>query len=108
MQRINVKRGLDLPINGAPVQEISDTAEPSSVAVLGPDYEGMKPTMVVNVGDRVREGQLLFEDKKTPGVRYTSPGCGTIAGCASTRTNTTSRFRKCWRTPRRVNGCWWR
>lgn len=39
----------------------------------------MKPTMAVKVGDRVRLGQLLFTDKKTPGVKYTSPGCGTVA-----------------------------
>jgi Na+-transporting NADH:ubiquinone oxidoreductase subunit A len=38
----------------------------------------MKPTMEVQVGDRVREGQLLFTDKKTPGVRYTAPGCGEV------------------------------
>jgi Na+-transporting NADH:ubiquinone oxidoreductase subunit A len=79
MQRITVKRGLDLPIAGSPRQEVFDAAEPKSVAVLGPDYVGMKPTMSVQVGERVREGQLLFEDKKTPGVRYTSPGCGTVA-----------------------------
>jgi Na+-transporting NADH:ubiquinone oxidoreductase subunit A len=34
--------------------------------------------MAVSEGDRVREGQLLFVDKKTEGVRYTSPGCGTV------------------------------
>jgi Na+-transporting NADH:ubiquinone oxidoreductase subunit A len=34
--------------------------------------------MEVQVGDRVREGQLLFTDKKTPGVRYTAPGCGEV------------------------------
>jgi len=39
----------------------------------------MKPTMEIKVGDRVRQGQLLFTDKKTPGVRYTSPGTGVIA-----------------------------
>jgi Na+-transporting NADH:ubiquinone oxidoreductase subunit A len=78
MQRITIRKGLDLPITGSPRQEICKGDEPRSVAVLGPDYVGMKPTMAVNVGDKVREGQLLFEDKKTPGVRYTSPGCGTV------------------------------
>jgi Na+-transporting NADH:ubiquinone oxidoreductase subunit A len=39
----------------------------------------MKPTMEVQVGDRVKLGQLLFTDKKTPGVRYTSPGAGTVS-----------------------------
>ena len=35
--------------------------------------------MHVKVGDSVQRGQLLFEDKKTPGVRYTAIGDGKIA-----------------------------
>jgi Na+-transporting NADH:ubiquinone oxidoreductase subunit A len=38
----------------------------------------MKPTMEVQVGDKVKTGQLLFVDKKNPGVKYTSPGSGKI------------------------------
>lgn len=50
-----------------------------SVAIIGTDYVGMKPTMEVKVGDRVKLGQVLFTDRKTVGVRYTSPGCGTVS-----------------------------
>jgi Na+-transporting NADH:ubiquinone oxidoreductase subunit A len=39
----------------------------------------MKPTMEVKVGDTVKKGQLLFSDKKTPGVKYTSPATGTVS-----------------------------
>ena len=35
------------------------------------DYQGMKPTMAVRVGESVSQGQLLFEDKKNPGVKFT-------------------------------------
>jgi len=78
MQRIKITKGLNLPISGAPRQEVSDGPPVDTVAVLGPDYVGMKPTMMVQVGDRVKEGQVLFSDKKTPGVLYTSPGCGEV------------------------------
>lgn len=74
-----VKRGLRLPITGEPVQEIDVGRAPIKVAVLGGDYVGMRPTMKVAVGDTVKRGQVLFEDKKTPGVRYTSPGAGRVA-----------------------------
>lgn len=50
-----------------------------SVAVLGFDYPGMKPTMDVQVGDRVKLGQVLFSDKKTPGVVFTAPGAGVVS-----------------------------
>ncbi|MDA1343780.1 MAG: Na(+)-translocating NADH-quinone reductase subunit A, partial [Proteobacteria bacterium] len=49
-----------------------------SVAVLGMDYVGMKPTMLVNKGDTVKLGQILFEDKKNPGVVFTAPGAGIV------------------------------
>ncbi len=75
----NIRRGLTLPIQGAPEQRIDAARTPSRVAVVADDYPGMKPTMHVAAGDGVRTGQLLFEDKKTPGVRYTSPGTGTVA-----------------------------
>jgi Na+-transporting NADH:ubiquinone oxidoreductase subunit A len=39
----------------------------------------MKPTMLVDEGDRVKLGQVLFTDKKTAGVNYTSPGGGVVA-----------------------------
>ncbi|GMG88173.1 Na(+)-translocating NADH-quinone reductase subunit A [Biformimicrobium ophioploci] len=35
--------------------------------------------MAVQVGDRVKLGQLLFTDKKTEGVRYTAPAAGTVS-----------------------------
>lgn len=75
---IKIKKGLDLPIKGAPEQQIGSTATVSKVAVLGEEYVGMRPTMHVQVGDVVKKGQLLFEDKKNPGVKYVSPASGEI------------------------------
>ncbi|MFK7159929.1 Na(+)-translocating NADH-quinone reductase subunit A [Marinospirillum sp. MEB164] len=76
---IKIKQGLDLPIAGAPSQTISDGKAVRSVAVLGPDYVGMKPTMAVAVGDEVKLGQILFTDKKNPGVHYTAPAAGKVS-----------------------------
>ncbi|WP_339485679.1 Na(+)-translocating NADH-quinone reductase subunit A [Pseudomonas sp. EL_65y_Pfl2_R95] len=76
---IKIKNGLDLPITGAPAQRIEAARPVRSVAVIGYDYHGMKPTMDVQVGDRVKLGQVLFADKKTPGVVYTAPGAGVVS-----------------------------
>ena len=75
---IKVRRGLDLPIAGAPEQVIHDGPKISQVAVLGSDYPGMKPTMEVREGDRVTRGQVLFSDKKNPGVVFTAPAPGKV------------------------------
>ena len=76
---IRIRRGLDLPISGAPDQSIEPGPALREVALLGADYVGMKPTMEVAVGDRVKLGQVLFSDKKNPGVQFTFPGCGEVA-----------------------------
>lgn len=73
-----LKKGLDLPICGAPNQQIDDGPIVSRVALVGPDYVGMKPTMAVEPGDRVRAGQAVFLDKKQPGVVHTAPGAGVV------------------------------
>jgi len=75
---IKIKKGLDLPITGTPAQTIDTSKSVSEVALVGFDYNGMKPTMDVQEGDRVKCGQLLFTDKKTAGVRYTSPASGVV------------------------------
>ncbi|NLC00605.1 MAG: Na(+)-translocating NADH-quinone reductase subunit A [Pseudomonas formosensis] len=76
---IRIKRGLELPITGSPEQRIEDARPARSVALIGFDYHGMKPTMEVQVGDRVKAGQILFSDKKTPGVIYTAPASGVVS-----------------------------
>jgi len=75
---IKIKKGLTLPINGQPDLKISEGNPVRRVAVIGPDYIGMKPDFVVSIGDRVKLGQLLFTDKKMPLIRYTAPGSGTV------------------------------
>lgn len=74
---ITIKKGLDLPINGAPTDDISHHS-PSHVALIGYDYIGMRPTMLVAEGDTVAKGQALFEDKKRAGVLHTAPASGRI------------------------------
>ena len=76
---INIKKGLDLPVAGKPEQAIGEGRTVRSVAVLGDDYPGMKPTMLVAEGDMVAKGQVLFSCKKTEGVVYTAPAAGRVS-----------------------------
>ncbi|EHM48923.1 Na(+)-translocating NADH-quinone reductase subunit A [Yokenella regensburgei] len=76
---IKITKGLNLPIAGIPVSQISAGAPVKRVALLGEEYVGMRPSMAVQEGDRVKKGQLLFEDKKNPGVRFTSPASGVVS-----------------------------
>ena len=75
---ITIKKGLDLPIAGKPAQVIHSGKAVNQVAILGEEYVGMRPSMKVREGDVVKKGQVLFEDKKNPGVVFTAPASGTI------------------------------
>ena len=74
-----IKKGLDIPLKGRPDERIDVATDVKTVAVLGSDYIGLKPTMLVREGDQVKVGTPLFEDKKNPGVIVTSPAAGTVA-----------------------------
>ncbi len=76
---ITIKKGLDLPIAGSPEQVIRSGNTVTEVALLGEEYVGMRPSMKVREGDVVKKGQVLFEDKKNPGVLFTAPASGTIS-----------------------------
>lgn len=76
---IKITKGLDLPIAGQPDQQRIDDVAVTRVAVKGEEYNGLRPSMAVKEGDRVVKGQLLFEDKKIPGVRFTAPASGTVS-----------------------------
>lgn len=74
----HIKKGLDLPICGAPKMQVEEGPPVSHVALVGEDYQDMKPTLLVVEGEQVILGQPLFSDKKNPKILYTSPASGKV------------------------------
>jgi Na+-transporting NADH:ubiquinone oxidoreductase subunit A len=77
-QRIRINKGLDIPISGKPEEKVDPGCPVRSVALLGNDYIGLKPKILVKEGDNVKQGQVLFIDKRDPNVMYTAPGSGKV------------------------------
>jgi len=75
---IKTKKGLNLPISGNPSLDVDSSTAINSVAILGADFIGLKPTMMVEEGDVVHLGQKLFENKKNPGTYVTAPSSGVV------------------------------
>lgn len=76
---IYIKKGMNLPISGALNEANSKHVGATKyVAVVGVDYLGLRPSMKVEVGSSVQKGQVLFEDKKNPGVVFTAPQSGVV------------------------------
>lgn len=77
-ESVKSTKGLDIPIGGAPASVIEDARDVGSVAVLGADYVGLEPKMLVSQGDRVTLGQPLFQQKRDPSIVFTAPATGTV------------------------------
>lgn len=86
MGHIKITKGLDIPIEGKPqgsVKPLISAGEassffPSRIALMLQDFEEIKFRLLVKVGDVVKIGQPLAEDKSTPGRMFVSPAAGTI------------------------------
>ena len=78
MQQHTLKKGLDVPVLGAPDTRIEDAAEVRTVAILGQDYIGLKPRLSVQEGDVIAAGAPVFAHKDTPEVRVTAPVSGRV------------------------------
>lgn len=78
MKQFTLRKGLDLPITGAPRQEVGPSEPVSSVAVLGDDYIDLKPRVVVSEGDQVVAGSPVFFDKNMPEAQVVSPVSGRV------------------------------
>ena len=76
--QIRLKKGLDLPISGAALCEVTAHVAPDLVAVKPTDFRGLVPRLLVKEGDAVKAGTPLFADKKNPAVVFCSPVSGTV------------------------------
>ena len=75
---VRVRKGLDIPIAGAPEQRIHGAEPVGWVALVVRDFRGLRPQLLVEVGGRVVLGQPVLIDKHNPDVAFTSPGCGEV------------------------------
>ena len=80
MMPIRIVKGLDIPIAGAPEPTIADGARVSSVALLGGDYVGLRPTMQIDEGAEIARGEPLFVDRRHPEIVFAAPGGGIVRG----------------------------
>ena len=75
---IIIKKGLSINLAGSPSQTEIHSKTTAKVAVNAADFVGLKPRVLVQVGDVVKAGEGLFIDKQQPEVLYTAPVAGKI------------------------------
>lgn len=72
-----ISRGLDIPFKGSPAP-LTLSKNTSENALVGLDYKGLKPRMLVKEGEVVSCGQPIIEDKRVEGTYFCAPVSGTI------------------------------
>ena len=78
MKRFQLRKGLDVPIEGAPRAEIEAAPQVGTVGILGDDYIGLKPRILVAEGDTVAPGTPVMIHKDQPEVQIVSPVAGQV------------------------------
>ena len=75
---LELKKGLDIPISGAPAQVVTKAVKSGTVALKPTDFKGLTPRLLVKEGDSVLAGSPVYCDKQRPEVLFTSPVSGTV------------------------------
>jgi Na+-transporting NADH:ubiquinone oxidoreductase subunit A len=76
--QIKIRRGLDLPVEGSPRQEIGVALPVSHVGIVGRDYPGLKLGPLVEEGARVAVGEPVLRDRADPRIVCTAPAAGLV------------------------------
>lgn len=77
---INLKKGLDINLEGSAAYDVEENAAVSTFAMQPKNFVGMTPIPKVEVvvGDEVKAGDVVYYDKKNPEVKYCAPVSGEI------------------------------
>ncbi len=78
MQLFSLRKGLNVPISGASGPGIEQAPDVSTVGIVGDDYIGLKPRILVSEGDKVSAGTPILLNKDLPEVNVVSPVGGTV------------------------------
>jgi len=76
--KINLKKGLDIPIEGRADLSYYDSGNQSYFAIKPTDFLGVIPKMIVKENDLVKIGTPIFFDKNKPEVFFSSPVSGKV------------------------------
>ena len=78
MHDVHIRKGYRFRMAGAPSTELSTLADPAQLAFLPEKIPGIKPRLTIAEGDHVKIGDILFEDKHNPAIRFLSPAGGIV------------------------------
>lgn len=78
MHLIEIKKGMNLPLAGAPQPVLEEGPAAGRITLYPNEFEGLKPRPRVKPGDVVKRGSVLWYSKKIEGLKFRSPVAGTV------------------------------
>ena len=75
---IHIRKGHDLRLVGRPDKLIRDINSSDFIKLHPSDFPGVKPKLLIKVGDVLKKGQAVYFDKNNPNVFFTSPNGGIV------------------------------
>lgn len=83
MATYNLRKGRDINLKGKAAKEFVKLPLPKQIAIQPTDFRGLKPRLLVKIGDVVKVGTPLIVDKKHPEIKFVSSASGKV--CAINR-----------------------
>lgn len=90
--QFNIRDGLDIPLSGAPRQEIEAGSDVDTVALLGVDFRNLRPKFLVRERDKVKLGQPVFVDRRRKSIVVASPAAGVVKALERNSRNSFERL----------------
>ena len=76
MISVQIKKGYRTKIAGGPSPEVEPLEKPAQVALLPEKIPFVKPRLKVKIGDKVKVGTPVFEDKRNSNLTFFIAGRG--------------------------------
>lgn len=76
----NLSQGYDIPLEGSPEGVVDTSISAKRFAIRPPDFNGLMPIpkVVVEAGDTVKAGDIVFFDKKKDRIKFAAPVSGEV------------------------------
>jgi len=78
MSVIKLKKGLDIKLQGKPVEKITELKLSELYGIKPDDFRNVTPKIIPKVGDKLKAGSPVFYDKNNENFIFTSPVSGVL------------------------------
>lgn len=75
---VKLRKGLNIRLVGGASKVKTDANVPKTISFRPDDFHGMIPKVLVQEGEQVKIGDIIFQDKYSDTIKYASPVNGTL------------------------------